>query len=248
MKFTDSKIEELFGAEDAEGEPKARFKEYFVENKAYELLKEDLPLRILVGHKGVGKSALLKRAYLDDEEEGRLAVFIQPSDIEAMARVRTHWSEPEDDGCGESDGGEEDVGASVVAGCDAPPVFQAPEHDFDAVAAFVATLVVFDGFVPGFTAWNARFYALFPQGIAEPVGVVATVGQQPLRFGKGVEQRSSPSIIADLACGYEEADWATVRIGDGVQLGIHATLRAPDQASSFPFFTRRLDAVRCALR
>lgn len=85
MKFTDSKIEELFGAEDAEGEPKARFKEYFVENKAYELLKEDLPLRILVGHKGVGKSALLKRAYLDDEEEGRLAIFIQPSDIEAMA-------------------------------------------------------------------------------------------------------------------------------------------------------------------
>lgn len=84
MKFTDSKIEELFGAEDAEGEPKERFKEYFVQNRAYELLTEDLPIRILVGHKGVGKSALLKRAFLDDEEQGRLAVFIQPSDIEAL--------------------------------------------------------------------------------------------------------------------------------------------------------------------
>lgn len=46
MKFTDTKIEELFGAEDAEGEPRERFKEYFVQNRAYELLTEDLPIRI----------------------------------------------------------------------------------------------------------------------------------------------------------------------------------------------------------
>ncbi|QJU58713.1 hypothetical protein HL653_13890 [Sphingomonas sp. AP4-R1] len=83
--FTDREIENLFGAEDAEGERKERFKEYFVANKSYEKLTEDLPIRILVGHKGVGKSALLRRAYLDDEESGRLAVFIQPGDIEEIA-------------------------------------------------------------------------------------------------------------------------------------------------------------------
>lgn len=83
--FTDSRTELLFGAEDAEGERKERFKEYFVANKSYEKLNEDLPIRILVGHKGVGKSALLRRSYLDDEENGRLAVFIQPGDIDEIA-------------------------------------------------------------------------------------------------------------------------------------------------------------------
>lgn len=84
-KFTDTRIEELFGAEDAEGEPIQRFKEYFVANKSYEKLTELLPIRVLVGHKGVGKSALLRRAYLEDEENGRLAVFIQPGDVEEIA-------------------------------------------------------------------------------------------------------------------------------------------------------------------
>ena len=31
-------------------------------------------------------------------------------------------------------------------------------------------------------------------------------------------------------------------------LGVHAAFRATDQSSGIPFFTRRLDAVRCALR
>jgi hypothetical protein len=83
--FTDARIEDLFGAEDAEGEDRTRLKEYFVANKSFEKLNEPLPIRIVVGHKGVGKSALLRRAYLDDEENGRLAVFIQPGDIEEIA-------------------------------------------------------------------------------------------------------------------------------------------------------------------
>ena len=36
-------------------------------------------------------------------------------------------------------------GASVVAGCDASPVFDVDEHAFDTVAAFVAPLIIFDG-------------------------------------------------------------------------------------------------------
>jgi len=33
-----------------------------------------------------------------------------------------------------------------------------------------------------------------------------------------------------------------------VQFGVHAAFRAADQAAEIPFFTRRLDAVRCAFR
>lgn len=38
-------------------------------------------------------------------------------------------------------------------------------------------------------------------------------------------------MVADLACGHEEADRAPIGISDGVQLGIHAALRAADQAA-----------------
>lgn len=34
--------------------------------------------------------------------------------------------------------------------------------------------------------------------------------------------------------------------GDGMELGVHADLVAPDQAVAIPSLTRRLDAVRCA--
>jgi hypothetical protein len=39
-----------------------------------------------------------------------------------------------------------------------------------------------------------------------------------------------------------------VAIADGVQLGVHAALCPANQASTPPFFTPRLDAVRWALR
>ena len=42
--------------------------------------------------------------------------------------------DPEDDGCGDSDGGHEGVGAAIIAGVDAPPVFEPAEHIFDFVA------------------------------------------------------------------------------------------------------------------
>ena len=81
FKFDDATNERLFGAEDAEFENTERFKEYFFSNRIYENLIVDLPIRILVGHKGIGKSALLRRAYIDDEENSRLSVWIKPNDL-----------------------------------------------------------------------------------------------------------------------------------------------------------------------
>lgn len=84
ISFDDATIESLFGAEDAENETESRFKEYFVKNKAYSNISADLSIRIAVGHKGVGKSAVLKRAYLDDTEQNKLSVWIQPNDISSL--------------------------------------------------------------------------------------------------------------------------------------------------------------------
>jgi hypothetical protein len=79
--FDDPTIEKIFGADDAENEKEERFKEYFYYNRVFDNLNNELPIRLLVGHKGIGKSALLKRAHLGDREQNRLAVRLKPSDI-----------------------------------------------------------------------------------------------------------------------------------------------------------------------
>src|SRR5437762_8675275 len=86
-RFTAVEIESMFGAEDAENERPERLKQYFFRNKAYELLGENLSIRILVGHKGVGKSALLKMAYLEDERLGRLAIWVRPNDLSHLSEA-----------------------------------------------------------------------------------------------------------------------------------------------------------------
>lgn len=80
-KFSDENIARLFGVSDAENERPERLKEYFFRNKAYENLANDLSIRMLVGHKGSGKSALLKMLYLEDRERNLPSVWLQPGDL-----------------------------------------------------------------------------------------------------------------------------------------------------------------------
>jgi hypothetical protein len=81
QQLDDRTLFKLFGAEDAENEDPVRLKQYFFRNKAYQSLSSDLPIRILIGHKGVGKSALLKMAYLEDLEKQLFAIWVRPDDI-----------------------------------------------------------------------------------------------------------------------------------------------------------------------
>ena len=80
-EFTEETIARLFGADVAEDEPTQRFLEYFFYNRTYEALRSGLPIRILVGHKGVGKSALLKRSYLADQTDGQQSFWLRPNDL-----------------------------------------------------------------------------------------------------------------------------------------------------------------------
>lgn len=81
MQFDDETIKKLFGTDTAEDEDPARLKEYFFKNKSYQNIRTTLPLRILVGHKGIGKSALLRMAHLEAQEENVLSLWIQPNDL-----------------------------------------------------------------------------------------------------------------------------------------------------------------------
>jgi hypothetical protein len=79
--FNDSTIERLFGVEDAENESRERLLQYFYRNKAYDAIRQPLPIRLLVGHKGSGKSAILKFSALQDDDEKVLSVWIRPNDL-----------------------------------------------------------------------------------------------------------------------------------------------------------------------
>lgn len=77
-------IERLFGHEAAEREDEERLNQYYVRRSDYEIVKSSLPLKIVVGFKGVGKSALLKVSYLEDLSNDIPAIWIRPDDISEL--------------------------------------------------------------------------------------------------------------------------------------------------------------------
>ena len=79
--FNDETILALFGAQAAEDEDPEKLKLYFVKNKAFDRIKAEIPLRILVGHKGIGKSAILVMSYQEDLENNHLSLWLKPTDL-----------------------------------------------------------------------------------------------------------------------------------------------------------------------
>lgn len=81
LSFDEAEIQKLFGHEAAEDEDIDRLREYYFKSSTYDQVVTDLPLRILVGHKGIGKSALFQVAMAEDVEAQRLSLLIKPDDI-----------------------------------------------------------------------------------------------------------------------------------------------------------------------
>lgn len=81
MDFEEYELQRLFGHEAAEDEDPERLREYYFKGKTYSQVVNDLPLRIVVGHKGVGKSALFQVAINEESLKNRLTLLIKPDDI-----------------------------------------------------------------------------------------------------------------------------------------------------------------------
>ncbi|MCM2285402.1 MAG: hypothetical protein NDI81_11515 [Desulfobacula sp.] len=84
--FNDENIQKLFGHEAADDEDLKRLKEYYVKNILYEKVTADLKLRVVVGHKGIGKSAMFKIAEQEDKSNNILSVSIRPDDISDLTK------------------------------------------------------------------------------------------------------------------------------------------------------------------
>lgn len=81
IEFTDENIRKIFGSYDGEGENIERLEEYYLKNETYNTILSYLPVRILVGHKGIGKSALFRIAINEQQAKGEFAILIKPDDI-----------------------------------------------------------------------------------------------------------------------------------------------------------------------
>lgn len=84
LDFNEEQIQKLFGHEAAEDESNERLRQYYFKTNTYDQVIADLPLRILVGHKGIGKSALFQVAMAEEEEAGKLTILIKPDDIAGL--------------------------------------------------------------------------------------------------------------------------------------------------------------------
>lgn len=107
--------------------------------------------------------------------------------------------DPEDEGGGEGDCGQEGVSASVVSGVDASPVLEAGEHVLDPVALPIEQriIAVLDT-VLGMRR-DAGRDALADERLAEASGTVGPIGQQMAGGREFLEHGGSGSVIVGLA-------------------------------------------------
>ena len=76
IDFSDEQIREMLGDLAAEDEKRDRFSSYFVKTDVYKKIHNFLPIRVLVAHKGIGKSAVFRMSYLENLKNNGLSRMI----------------------------------------------------------------------------------------------------------------------------------------------------------------------------
>ncbi len=83
-EFDDDTIRSIFGHEAAEDDDIRRLKQFYFKNTTYSRLRANHTLRLLIGHKGIGKSAMLTIAAQEDLANKQLAISLRPDDIDEI--------------------------------------------------------------------------------------------------------------------------------------------------------------------
>lgn len=86
FEFTEKNIESMFGKEAAEDEKFDLLQSYYLKSKTHSQIVSDSKLRILVGHKGIGKSAIFTVARKEEEKNNKISILIKPDDIYQLAK------------------------------------------------------------------------------------------------------------------------------------------------------------------
>ena len=109
------------------------------------------------------------------------------------------------------------MSAAVVAGVNAPPIFQLAEHVLDLVALAVERPVMGYLDFPVSFKWDAGFIISICKGFSEPVGVVALVRQERLRRRQRRQQGRRSGVIADLARRQKQGAGPALAVANRVQ-------------------------------
>ena len=145
--------------------------------------------------------------------------YSAPMSRRSRPEVRTQSAPERDDGYKRESGGE--VACElVVAGCDAAEVLEAAEYRLHPPAVAIAPLVEVDLAFAGTGARDDHADARLAQILAQPVGIVALVGDQAVyRAGRLGQHGGRGLHVAGVAGAEVDDARAADHVGEDVDLG-----------------------------
>jgi hypothetical protein len=106
--------------------------------------------------------------------------------------------------------------ASVIAGVDAPLVFEAPEHVFNFMLLPIKFSIVADRYFAIRSTRDAGGDAALIESFAEPVGIVSSVAEQFFCFWQRAQYQCRAFVVAHLPFAQHENDRPPLAITDGM--------------------------------
>src|SRR5690348_3034096 len=139
------------------------------------------------------------------------------------------------DGC-ESDCGEEVPCELVVAGCDAPEMFDLIEEALDEVALAIEIGVDATNDPHVTLAWDVSGGAESIEEFDDCSGAIAAIGNRMASRPQALDQAGQRRFVGSLAGRQEEADRQAHMVDDGMDLGRQSSTRTANGVIRAPFF------------
>src|SRR5215210_5258455 len=130
---------------------------------------------------------------------------------------------------------------------DAAPILEASEHDLDLVTPAVERGVMRDRHLTVRLRGDAGGHLPGGKRLAQPVGIIASVGDEEVGLRDRLEHQSGALVVAHLPLAQQHDAWPALVVADGMKLGVQPAFGASDTSGNSPFLSR-LAAVRCAFR
>src|SRR5271168_949365 len=143
--------------------------------------------------------------------------------------------EPEWDGS-QLGHGEIVEGEAIEASADVPELLELVEETLDEVAFFVGPLGIGDGFGSVGFRGNAGSAVLVLDDVADPVGVIGTVGKHDSAFVQIIEEKLRHRGVVCLSRREFELHRQAIADDPGMQLGGQSSTTSTDTSASSLFF------------
>ncbi len=137
------------------------------------------------------------------------------------------------------------MGELVVARGDAPPVLEPAPHALDEVAIFIGRGVIGDGPSSCEGGRNDGLDAALGEAVAEMVGVIPSIGDEPSDGPRGIDQGGGQADVVGVAAAQQQDAGAASVVDQPVQLGGPSPARTTYPLEEVPPFAPA--AERCAL-